>query len=276
MQTASTSPDVPSAIHIAPWVEKLLKHPLYGELSDEFSLRIFMRAHVFAVWDFQSLLKALQRNVTCVEVPWFPTADPLARRFVNEIVLDEESDETPEGSYLSHFELYLQAMQACGADTTAPIRGFLSDLREGHPLVEALARPEVPRGVAPFVSATLAVATSGKAHCIAAAFAYGREEVIPGMFLRVVDGLAAMAPQRWATFRYYLQRHIGTDADRHAPQAKALVARLCGTDATLWAEAEAAARSGLESRLQLWNAILETLHAERLAGRDAHLCSETP
>ena len=74
-------------------VDRLISHSLYAELRDEESLRIFMRSHVFCVWDFQSLLKALQRLVTCVEVPWLPTADPEARRLVNEIVLDEESDE---------------------------------------------------------------------------------------------------------------------------------------------------------------------------------------
>ncbi len=169
-----------------------------------------MRSHVFVVWDFQSLLKALQREVTCVQVPWLPTTDPEARRFVNEIVLDEESDEAPGGGFVSHFELYLQAMQDCGADTR-PIRGFLGDLRQGRQVGEALARPDVPLGVASFVRHTMAVAASCQPHRIAAAFAYGREEVIPAMFRRLVDRLADIAPQRWSTFRYYLERHIGQD-----------------------------------------------------------------
>lgn len=260
MQTEGVRTSGVPEINLARWVEQLMRHPLYDVLRDELSLRTFMRSHVFAVWDFQSMLKALQRCATCVEVPWLPTADPRARRFVNEIVLDEESDEAPDGSYLSHFELYLQSMHDCGADT-APIRGFLGDLARGRPLREALTRSDVPRGVASFVTSTLEVATSGKPHRIAAAFAYGREEVIPGMFRRMVDGLADMAPQRWSTFRYYLDRHIGKDADRHAPRAKALVAHICGTDATLWAEAEETARIGLEARLRLWDETLDLLHA---------------
>jgi hypothetical protein len=72
--------------------ERLLSHHLYQHICDERSLRLFMRAHVFAVWDFQSLIKALQRMLTCVEIPWLPSGDPLARRLINEIVLDEESD----------------------------------------------------------------------------------------------------------------------------------------------------------------------------------------
>ena len=124
-------------------VDRLISHSLYDELRDEESLRIFMRAHVFCVWDFQSLLKALQRLVTCVEVPWLPTADPEARRLVNEIVLDEESDEAPGGGHLSHFELYLQAMQECGADAVS-MGVFLEDLRSSVDLREVLARPTLP------------------------------------------------------------------------------------------------------------------------------------
>ena len=212
-------------------------------------------------WDFQSLLKALQRCMTCVEVPWFPTADPAARRLVNEIVLDEESDTVPGGIFLSHFELYLQAMQDCGADT-GPIRGFLSGLGQGQSLEEALAREDVPRGVASFVSHTLAVAASAPPHWVAAAFAYGREEVIPGMFQRIVDRLADLAPERWSAFQYYLERHIGKDAEQHAPKAKDLVARLCGTNAALWTAAEETTRLVLEARLRFWDETLDVVHEE--------------
>ncbi len=85
----------------------LASQPLYAQLTDEASLRAFMRAHVSCVWDFQSLLKALQRSLTCVDIPWTPTTDAEARRLANEIVLEEESDLVPDGRYLSHFELYL-------------------------------------------------------------------------------------------------------------------------------------------------------------------------
>ena len=249
-------------ISIEPLVERLMRHPLYDELYDEWSLRVFMRSHVFAVWDFQSLLKALQRCMTCVTVPWLPTADPRARRLVNEIVLDEESDEAPGGGYLSHFELYLQAMEDCGADT-AVIRAFLADMCRGMNLGEALTRDQVPRGVAPFVSDTLGVAGLGTPHCVAAAFAYGREEVIPGMFPRLVGRLGDLTPRRWSTFQYYLERHIGKDAEQHAPHAKELVARLCGTNVKLWTEAEQTVRLVLEARILFWDETLDLLQAER-------------
>jgi len=270
MDTEGATSSSTLVVNVGLCVERLMGHPLYDELRDEESLRVFMRSHVFAVWDFQSLLKSLQRYMTCVEVPWFPTADPAARRLINEIVLDEESDPAPGGTFLSHFELYLQAMQDCGADTT-PIRGFLSDLGQGLSLEKALAREDVPRGVASFVSRTLAVAASDPPHCVAAAFAYGREEVIPGMFRRIVDQLADLAPGRWSAFQYYLERHIGKDAEQHAPWAKDLVARLCGTNAALWAAAEETARLVLEARLRLWDETVDLLDAERRRLGTQHL-----
>ena len=243
-------------------VGRLMSHSLYDELRDEESLRIFMRFHVFCVWDFQSLLKALQRLVTCVEVPWLPTADPEARRLVNEIVLDEESDEAPGGGHLSHFELYLQAMQKCGADAVS-MRVFLEDLRGGTYLREALALPTLPAGVADFVKTTMAIAESGHVHRIAAAFAYGREDIIPGMFERLVNRLAKTAPERWSTFSFYLNRHIEHDAETHGPMARALVSRLCGNEESLWREAEEAARQALAARIRLWDDILSSVVSAR-------------
>ena len=243
-------------------VERLMSHPLYDELRDEGSLRIFMRSHVFCVWDFQCLLKALQRIVTCVEVPWLPTADPEARRLVNEIVLDEESDEATRGEHLSHFELYLQAMEECGADE-GPIRVFLGDLRGGGRLREALRRPALPAGVAAFVGTTMAIAESGHVHRIAAAFAYGREDIIPAMFQRLVNRFAETAPERWSTFSFYLNRHIEHDAETHGPMARALVSRLCGNEESLWREAEEAARQSLAARIRLWDDILSSVVSAR-------------
>lgn len=249
-------------VALAPVRERLATHPLYACLCDERSVRLFMQAHVFAVWDFQSLLKALQRALTCVEVPWVPTADPQARRLVNEIVLDEESDHAPGGGFLSHFELYLQAMRECGADT-GPIGAVVGRVASGVAIEEALGAPGLPPGVAPFVAATMAIARSGRPHRVAAAFAYGREEVIPAMFRQLVERLAALSPASWTGLRHYLDRHIGKDADEHGPQARLLVRKLCGSDETLWTEATEVARSSLEARCRLWDAIAASVAGAR-------------
>lgn len=241
-------------------VRRLVAHPLYEHIRAEDTLRVFMRAHVFCVWDFQSLLKALQRALTCVEVPWLPTPDREARRLINVIVLDEESDEEPRGGHASHFELYLEAMRDCGADA-GPIEGFLEDLRRGRSVEEALARGGLPAGVPAFVRSTLEVARSGRPHRVAAAFTYGREEIIPAMFRRLAERLAASDAPHWLRFLYYLNRHIERDEERHGPQSRALVDRLCGDDRRLWKEAEETARAALEARLALWDEIFGTIRA---------------
>lgn len=245
-------------VHVADLMNGLVEHPLYNHLTDEVSLRILMKNHVFAVWDFQCLLKALQRSLTCIEVPWLPTGDPEARRLINEIVLDEESDEAPLGGYLSHFELYLDAMKNCGADST-PIEVFLADLREGVSMDKALGRISAYCGAAPFVKTTMEIIRSNEVHRIAAAFTYGREEAIPMMFQQFVERLAGASPARWSNFLYYLHRHITHDADKHGPASRAIVARLCGTEARLWAEAEETARIALRARIELWDNVLNAI-----------------
>ena len=239
---------------LAPLRERLVTHPLYGCLHDGHSIRLFMKAHVFAVWDFQCLLKALQRLLTCVEVPWLPTPDPEARRLVNEIVLDEETDQAPGGGYLSHFEIYLQAMRECGANSE-PIQSFVNRVSGGLSVERALDVPSLPPGIRPFVDATMAVARSGQPHCVAAAFAYGREAIIPAMFRQLVDQLAEVSPRSWTTLRYYLDRHIGKDSEQHGPQAAMLVRKLCRSDEVLWSQAIEAAQKSLEARARLWDRI---------------------
>ena len=95
---------------LRPLRDQLFNHEVYRSIKTPDDLRTFMEHHVFAVWDFMSLLKALQRHLTGVTIPWLPQGDRNARRLINEIVLDEESDEDGEGGYISHFELYRAAM----------------------------------------------------------------------------------------------------------------------------------------------------------------------
>jgi hypothetical protein len=236
-------------------VDDVRNHALYGYVTDDRSLRVLMRKHVFAVWDFQSLLKALQREMTCVDVPWSPTPDPEARRLVNEIVLDEESDQTPWGGHLSHFELYHRAMIECGADT-GPIDAFTRALTAGKSIDQALEVANVSVGVMAFVQTTIGIAMSRDTVRIAAAFSLGREDIVPQMFEQLVKGLADVDPRRWSTFRYYLERHIERDTDKHAPAARELVARLCGPETSRRVDAEAAARACLEARVALWDDVL--------------------
>ena len=237
--------------------QRLLRHDLYERLTGVTAVRAFMEVHVFAVWDFLSLLKALQQRFTCVEVPWIPRGDPEIRRMINQIVLDEESDVGPSGAAASHLELYLDAMRTVGANVR-PIESFLKELESGNSVEEALAHVAAPVAVSDFVGSTLRF-VGGPSHELAAAFAYGREELIPPMFVQVVAQLAEPSAEAWEPFRYYLQRHIERDDEVHAPLARKLVARLCASDAQLWSEAQAAARASLQARLALWDYVSATI-----------------
>ncbi len=257
MLTAMSEQDLLQAIE--PLQARLAEHPLYSSIHSLEALRIFMRSHVFAVWDFMSLLKSLQRSLTCVEVPWLPAKDPGAARLINEIVLGEESD-TYQGRPLSHFELYLLAMESCGADL-APVRALLRVLAGDGSLDAALAA--APAEAAAFVRSTFAVLETGATHRIAAAFTFGREDLIPDMFAGFVRRLDAQLPDRIAPFRYYLERHIEVDGDQHGPMALAMVRGLCRSEQQ-WAEALDAARSALQARLAFWDGI----HASILIHED--------
>ena len=254
LSSAPASPADRLAAAIALVREQLVTHPLYARIVTPDQLRRFMEMHVWAVWDFQSLLKAMQQKLTCTTVPWLPSADPEARRLANEIVLDEESDLLPDGSSASHFELYLDSMERAGADTRA-IHRVVSLLRDGAPLEQALAVSGGPPASIDFVQKSFAVIESDSPHRIVAAFTYGREDVIPDMFRHLVSRLAESDPAAWGRFRFYLERHIEHDDEKHAPLCRRIVARMCGNDTTKWQDAADTARGCLEARIALWDAI---------------------
>ena len=239
----------------APVRQRVLRHPMYRHLTDITSIRVFMEHHVFAVWDFMSLLKALQRELTCVDVAWVPRGDTEIRRMVNEIVLGEESDTTSLGP-LSHFELYLAAMDAAGADT-GPARRFLGLISDGVPVPEATAACGAPAGAAAFVTRTWHVVQQAPLHCVAASFALGREELIPRMFDHLTS-LDDIHEGRLAIFREYLARHIEVDGDQHGPMALRLLAQLCGDTpepVRAWRESAGTVTVALRARADLWDSV---------------------
>jgi hypothetical protein len=247
---------------LAHYRQRLAQHPVYPALNSLEDLQVFMQHHIFAVWDFMSLLKSLQQHLTCTQVPWLPPQDTAAARFINEIVLGEETDEAPQGGYTSHFELYLQAMHECGADT-APIRHLLHLLSQGVALPQALQTASPYPGVTAFVSTTWEILQSGSLPAIAAAFTLGGEAVIPDMFQALVRDLETRFPERFVTLRYYLDRHIHLDGDHHGPLAFRLLETLCSNSPAAWAEVETTTQRVLEARLTLWDSVCAALKASR-------------
>ncbi len=240
---------------VEPARQQLLNNGLYRRLETLTDLRRFMEHHVFAVWDFMSLLKALQRDLTCVRVPWTPTPNPATRRLINEIVLGEESDVDLKGRPTSHFELYVQAMEECGANT-APIRKLVAAVAAGRTVAQALTEAQAPASVREFVETTFDIIDSDMPHAVAAAFTFGREDLIPAMFRQLVGELRDRFPGQLDTFVYYLDRHIELDEEVHAPLVEQMVRELCGDDPTRWQECQQVAVRCLEARMVLWDGIV--------------------
>lgn len=251
---------------LAPAREQLVAHNVYQSLHSLEDLRLFMEHHVFAVWDFMSLLKALQRDLTCVRVPWVPEGNPSTRRLINEIVLEEESDVDQEGHPASHFEMYLRAMEECGADTQ-PINRLLAALDAGETVASALTIAEVPESVRQFVLTTFEIIDSKKTHAIAAAFTFGREDVIPAMFRHLVGDLRQRFPSQFDTLTYYLDRHIQLDEEVHTPLAQQMVRELCEDSSRRWQECSDVAVQCMTARVALWDGIRQALATTAAAAR---------
>ena len=238
--------------NIAGLRNQLLSHPMYTSIRTLPALHVYMQHHVFAVWDFMSLLKRLQHDLTGLSIPWVPHGQPHYVRFINEIVLGEESDEDGLGGYLSHFELYREAMAECGADV-APISAFLTKIQDGIRPLEALHQVNVPASVYNFVATSLDLAEFGTTFEVSSAFFYGREDIIPDMFRTIIQELSLKA--KMDRFLYYLNRHIEVDSNQHGPWAHQLLTQLIGDDQDRALAAERAAIRALKSRIALWDGV---------------------
>jgi hypothetical protein len=238
--------------------EQLLHHPIYKEMNDPTKIKTLMSHHVFAVWDFMSLLKRLQQDLTCVTVPWTPAKNAQYGRFINEIVIEEETDSDGEGGYISHFELYLKAMNEVNADTT-PITNFIKRIENGEKVSDALNNEDLPTSIKKFVNFSLSIAMNGKPHEVAAAFFFGREDLIPDMFQLLLDELKSRGENaKW--MQYYLSHHIELDGDDHGPLAEKLLYSLCEDNPEKLKEAEEVAIGALTSRIELWDGVIEELN----------------
>jgi hypothetical protein len=242
---------------------QIVNHKVYTQISDLPELRVFMEHHIYAVWDFMSLLKALQINLTCTTLPWFPVGNAKTRQLINEIVAGEESDLDEKGEIKSHFELYLDAMKQVGANTK-PVLTFISALQKGATFKEAYALAEVPLAAQQFMDSTFAVINANKNYATAAAFTFGREDLIPNMFHHMVNDLNSKHPDQVTIFKYYLDRHIEVDGDHHSHLALEMTSELCGTDDNKWNEASTTVKEALKQRINLWNAALEAIQCQAI------------
>jgi hypothetical protein len=249
---------------VAELKERLDTHPLYASVQTLDDLRCFMEHHVFPVWDFMSLVKYLQGSVASASTPWLPTGNAdktLSQRFINEIVLGEETDEgLPDAlgnpTFTSHFDLYLGAMEEIGANTL-PIRAFLKTVKK-QGIAAALERDDIPKPSRRFMTTTFGFINTDKSHIVAASFALGREQVIPGMFRALLANMQ-IDRERAPLFHYYLERHIHLDDEFHGPMSLKLLGQFCNNSTKKQNAAAKAARQSIEARIALWDGVYATL-----------------
>ena len=239
---------------------RLEQHPIFSRINTIDDLKVFMECHVFAVWDFMSLLKKLQQDLVPTGSPWVPSGDGSVARFVNEIVMEEESDETSDKTdgirYSSHFEIYLEAMKEVGASTDT-MNKFLFVLRnEG--LENALFMHEIPKSSKTFMNHTFELIEMGTPHQIAASFALARESIVPLMFQRILDQ-SSLSSDDVPVFRYYLERHAHLDGEHHGPMSHRLLKTMCGGDPVKEFEVIEQAKLSLEARITFWDEVLASM-----------------
>jgi hypothetical protein len=249
--------------------EKLANHPIYSALETLADLRVFMAHHVHSVWDFMSLIKFLQHQVAPARWPWTPGPDAEVQRFINELVLEEETDQNAPGQeceFSSHYMLYISAMREVGADADRMLAFVDKVAAEGIDL--ALAGGLTPEPAREFNRTTFGFIATGKAHNVAAALALGREHMIPAMFRAFLARMAITEDQA-PIFHFYLKRHIHLDEDFHAPLSLRLLEALCGGDSTKLEEAKEAAIQAVDARLAFWDAVLAVLPSRQKAVANA-------
>lgn len=244
---------------IKSYKQHLLHHSLYEKVTTLEELHVFLENHVYAVWDFMSLLKALQAKLTCTTTPWLPVGNPAVRYLINEIVVAEETDLALDGSRQSHYEMYVDAMKACGA-SIQEVALFLEHVQATKNIFVSIKQSNLHPNVKAFLDFTFRVIEEGKAHKIAAAFTFGREDLIPNMFTEILRNFQQNFPEiDLSKLIYYFERHIELDADEHGPMAMQMIAELCGDSEQKWKEVELVSIEALEKRIGLWNAIEEQI-----------------
>ena len=239
--------------NLEPLKNRLRNHSLYSKIKDVDDLNIFSNAHVYAVWDFMSLLKFLQINLTSISIPWFPSKNTTTAKLINEIVAGEETDEDQEGQPVSHFEMYIDSIEEFGLNTSEIINN-LNTLNNIETINKDIERLNIKSYVKDFLKFTFSVIKRGKIHEVASVFTFGREDLIPDMFIPLIEGINS-ENNDLNKLIYYFKRHIEVDGDMHGPMSMEMLSYLCNNDPSKISESALIAEKALLARISLWDGI---------------------
>lgn len=228
---------------------ELFSHPLYTNITTKDDLRKFMEIHVFAVWDFMSLVKKLQRELTSVDYFWNPKKYKVASRMINEIILNEETDDIGD-EFISHFELYIRSMNEIDSSTHL-INNFVNHISNDN--FDFRIRI-LPSELTKFVNATFSTINSNDIPFISGYFYYGREDPIPTMFSRIIENICD--DYNCTFMRLYLQRHINLDADKHGPMSITMISEIVENNNDFLKRNLIGGICAIQHRINLWNFIL--------------------
>ena len=241
--------------------QQLVNHPLNCSIHNKKHLKTFMEHHVFAVWDFMSLIKAVQCLIAPTTIPWIPSVHPHYVHFINQLVSEEESDYMYSNNSCnnprSHFECYLEAMTEVGANTYL-ISRFINMVRDKG-LDAALSIPHIPTVAKQFMIFTFDVINRNQPHLTVAVLALGREEMVPQLFRSLKQNLKIDKSNARTLFAY-LDRHIELDEQEHGPIAVKLLQELCADSRIKQSESVEIAEQALAARLEFWDGIYQLLN----------------
>ena len=156
--------------------------------------------------------------------------------------------------------MYLDAMDQIGAEKE-DIEIFIIDIKSGKKINPTIHGLSIDHAVKDFLQFSFEIINTEKSHQIASAFTYGREDIIPDMFISILKELDP-ENNRYSKLKYYLDRHIEIDGNLHGPLAQKMLVELCNDNQNKWDEVYTVAKNCLQYRIKLWDSILKQIEKQ--------------